>query len=117
MVSMFPRILLLACFIATAADGETSSDRFMLVCRLDNNPGGFKDASFDVNTADQTVNSKPATITDGEISTVAESEKYSIRITINRFTGSLAGTTIDKSRNVSIPTLSGECVRATERKF
>jgi hypothetical protein len=108
---------LLTWLICSSAQAQQLDARFTLVCRYGTDFIGYKDANFEIDATNQTVNQKPGTISEGEITTTQENESYAIRITINRYTGAMKLSSFDKKNNRNMPDISGMCVRPAERKF
>jgi hypothetical protein len=102
---------------ATSLSANAQTDApFKLVCHVGNDKIGYQDRIVEVDPKASMVGSNRATITEGEIKWTVETDEQTITTTISRATGAqyVSGVNI---RSGDIVSLTGACIRSTERKF
>jgi hypothetical protein len=104
--------MLLAMSLSVNAQADA---RFKLICHVGNDMIGYQDRVVEVDPKASMVGRNRATITDSEIKWTVETEEQTITTTISRATGlqRVSGVNIKSGNIVS---LSGTCIRYTERK-
>jgi hypothetical protein len=104
--------------ISLSVNAQTEA-QFTLVCHHGNDMVGYRDTNIVVDPGNSTVGNArlPATITNGEIRFVLADKELTTTTVINRYTGAMSMSSVSNVDGFRSSTISGTCVRATERKF
>ena len=102
---------------ATALSVNAQTDApFTLVCHVGNDKIGYQDRKVEVNPKASMVGSNRATITETEIKWTVETDERTMTTTISRATGMQLVSGVNRKTG-DIVSLTGTCIRATERKL
>ena len=103
-------------FAASLSVNAQAVAPFTLICHVGDERIGYQDHKVDVDPKASMVGSNHATITQGEISWIVETDEQTITTTISRATGVQKVSGVNRQTG-NVVSLSGTCIRADERKF
>ena len=105
------RLGFLLCMGVTAALARQPNEQFTLVCRYGNQFLGIRERNLQVDVTDQTMDSRPATISERQIAQTQEDDDFVLLITINRYTGAFKLSSIAKKDKRNLPDIIGTCAQ------
>ena len=103
------RLGFLLCVGVTSALGRQPDEQFTLICRYGNQFLGNRERNLQVDVTNQTLDSRPATISEGQIAQTQEDDDFAVQITINRHTGAFRLTSVAKKDKRNLPDIVGIC--------
>jgi len=103
------RLGFLLCVGVTSALARQPDEQFTLVCRYGNQYLGIRERNLQVDVTSQTMDSRPATISEGQIAQTQEDDDFVLQITINRHTGAFRLSSVAKKEKRSLPDIIGTC--------
>jgi hypothetical protein len=105
------RLGVLLCVGVTSVLARQPDEPLKLFCRYGNQFLGIRERNLEVDVRNQTMDSRPATISDGQITQTQEDEDFVLRITINRYTGAFKLSSVAKKDNRNLPDIVGTCAQ------
>jgi hypothetical protein len=95
----------------TCALARQPDEQFTLVCRYGNQFLGIRERNLHVDVTNQTMDSRPATISEGQIAQTQEDDDFVLLITINRYTGAFKLSSVAKKDKRNLPDIIGTCAQ------